>query len=173
MAPPLMTIDFLVSILKHTVLRPIFVWLLILAHYFNLATPAISLPTAALLFGTFNLARQLLQLDARLASGPSRRLDWSGEVVVITGGAGGLGSLIAKEYGERGVNVAVLDIKEEGGVEAKEICALGEHVRYYKCDVGMRGEVEAVKSRIETDVRSLWVSSFNQKLGCTLKPVCA
>ena len=65
---------------------------------------------------------------------------------MITGGASGLGLLIAEVYGMRGVSVAVLDIKEapEGG-EAR-------NVDFYKCDVGDLEQVKKVKERIEEEL---------------------
>ncbi|OJD40550.1 short-chain dehydrogenase reductase family protein [Diplodia corticola] len=71
------------------------------------------------------------------------------EVVVVTGGAGGLGALVAEVYGMRGVSVAVVDVVDgdgEGdGWEEKGVA-------YYRCDVGAREEVEAVYRRIVDDL---------------------
>lgn len=69
------------------------------------------------------------------------------EVVVITGGASGLGECVAEIYGIRGANVAVLDLDVEEGEEERE------GVRRYKCDVGNRAEVETVWARVVADVR--------------------
>ena len=66
-------------------------------------------------------------------------------MVVITGGASGLGLLIAEVYGMRGVTVAVLDVREPEGGEAR-------NVEFYKCDVGDRKQVEAVAKDIERDL---------------------
>ena len=89
-----------------------------------------------------------LQLvNARLALGGMKRdFDWAEEVVVVTGGAGGLGLLLAEVYGMRGVTVAVLDVKDapDGG-EAR-------NVTFYKCDVGDREQVVAAAERIEKEV---------------------
>ena len=69
------------------------------------------------------------------------------EVVVVTGGASGLGKCIAEIYSMKGVGVAVLDIeigvKEEGEREG---------ARYYRCDVGDRGSVEGAWRRVVEDV---------------------
>ena len=68
----------------------------------------------------------------------------------MAGGASGQGLLIAEFYGMRGVSVAVLDVKPEEEVDEgfQELPA----VEYYRCDVGDRGEVEAVAARITKDV---------------------
>ena len=87
-------------------------------------------------------------VNARLALGGRKRdFDWAEEVVVVTGGAGGLGLLLAEVYGMRGVTVAVLDVKDapDGG-EAR-------NVTFYKCDVGDREQVARAAERIEKEVR--------------------
>lgn len=65
---------------------------------------------------------------------------------MITGGASGLGLLIAEVYGMRGVSVAVLDVNDvpEGG-EAR-------NVTFYKCDVGDFEQVKKVGERIEEEL---------------------
>lgn len=77
---------------------------------------------------------------------------------MITGGASGLGLLIAQIYGIRGVSVAVLDVK---GPETKDgdediLASDGlsglESVECYRCDVGNKEEVEDVLRRVEKDV---------------------
>ena len=68
---------------------------------------------------------------------------------MITGGASGLGLLIARIYGLRGVSVAVLDVKELSEVIGWEECS---GVEYYQCDIGNRKELVATARRIEKDV---------------------
>jgi len=76
---------------------------------------------------------------------------------VVTGGASGLGLLIAEIYGMRGVSVAVLDVKEIGDGEGRGADSTGwsemRGVEYYRCDVGDRAQVEEAARRIEADVR--------------------
>lgn len=79
----------------------------------------------------------------------SRTVQLGEEVVVVTGGASGLGLLIARIYGMRGVRVAVLDVREVGHVEGWEE---GVGVEYYRCDIGERSEVEGTLKRIEMEV---------------------
>lgn len=83
-------------------------------------------------------------LNVRLAYGPPRDVQLSEEVVIITGGASGLGLLLAETFGMRGASVAVLDIKGEQS-EAKG-------VTFYKCDVSERHEIESVAERINDEV---------------------
>ena len=78
-----------------------------------------------------------------------REVDWDEEVVVITGGANGLGKILAEMYGMRGASVAVLDVKKP----EKESEGLAGVV-FYECDVGDAEAVELVKGRVEEDVCS-------------------
>lgn len=94
-------------------------------------------------------------LNQRIAYGAPRTVELGDEVVVITGGASGLGLLIAQIYGLRGVSVAVLDVKDVAEVEGWEESS---GVEYYQCDIGDRREVESTKRRIEKDVCVLFLS---------------
>jgi len=89
----------------------------------------------------------LSAVNKRLAFGLPRQVDLADEVIVITGGASGLGLLIAEVYGMRGASVAVLDVKEMENGEARG-------VTYYKCDVSDKADVARVAVEIERDVRA-------------------
>ncbi|KAK3946343.1 hypothetical protein QBC46DRAFT_276216 [Diplogelasinospora grovesii] len=86
-------------------------------------------------------------INNRLAFGLPREVDLSEEVIVITGGASGLGLLIAEVYGMRGATVAVLDVKdmENGNGESRG-------VTYYKCDVTDKDAIARVAAEIERDL---------------------
>ena len=71
-------------------------------------------------------------------------MDWKNEVVVITGGKGGLGSVLAEILGMRGVGIAVLDVS----VTKEEEKVKDGIVNYYKCDVGNIEEVERIWARV-------------------------
>lgn len=79
-----------------------------------------------------------------------RTVDPAREVVLVTGGASGLGLLIAQMYGMKGASVAVLDIKDIGEEECEEFFGVG--VRYYRGDVGDRLVLESVRERIVEEV---------------------
>ena len=98
-----------------------------------------------------NICHLMSAMSDRYAYGKPREVDLSDEVVVITGGRSGLGGCIAEVYGMKGVRVAVLDVsvreeEEETGAEEQS------DVRYYRCDVGDRGNVERVWRRIVDDL---------------------
>ena len=84
-------------------------------------------------------------LNKQIAYTKARKVDLSEEVIVITGGASGLGLLIAEVYGMRGATVAVLDVKDLEAGEARG-------VSHYKCDVGDKDQVARVALEIERDV---------------------
>lgn len=93
-------------------------------------------------------------ISHKIAYGMHREVDLSEEVIVITGGASGLGLLVAEVYGMRGATVAVLDIAELENTDARGIT-------YYKCDVGDKAQIARVAAQIERDVRILiqWLSA--------------
>ena len=98
-----------------------------------------------------NIYHLMSAVSDRYAYGQPREVDLSDEVVVITGGKGGLGGCIAEVYGMKAVRVAVLDVnvgKEEETVSAED----ESDVRYYRCDVGDRAEVEKVWRRVVEDL---------------------
>ncbi|KAE8337448.1 hypothetical protein BDV24DRAFT_154390 [Aspergillus arachidicola] len=142
-----LTLDLVLSVLRRTILHPWPAWILVLSLRaqvtpttdlaFVLATGYAVLVTVVAMAGVVN---------ARVAYGLPRTVEWGEEVVVITGGASGLGLLIAEIYAMRGVGVAVLDLKDEREVE---IC---EGVVYYTCDVGRREVLEGVLGRIEEEL---------------------
>jgi 3alpha(or 20beta)-hydroxysteroid dehydrogenase len=72
---------------------------------------------------------------------------FDGRVVLITGGARGMGAAHARAFVKEGARVAISDILvEEGGKLAAE---LGEQVKFYQHDVTNEAEWEAVVDDIE------------------------
>ena len=66
---------------------------------------------------------------------------WADRVVVVTGGAQGIGEAIVRRFASEGARVAILDIQDEaGGQLAKE---LGERALFVRCDVAEASEWEA------------------------------
>ena len=98
-----------------------------------------------------NLYHLMSSLSDRYAFGKPREVDLSDEVVVITGGKGGLGSCIAEVYGMKGVRVAVLDVSV-GEEEEKSGAEEENDVRYYRCDIGNREDVDRVWKRVVDDM---------------------
>jgi hypothetical protein len=109
-------------------------------------------PTPFLLCFWYTLLYSLSTLNTRLGNGAPRPLIWTEQIAVITGGAGGLGWLIAKILELKGVEVVVWDVKapqewsedeeEEGGVKWMEV------------DVGDAHAVEKAYKEVVRDVGS-------------------
>lgn len=151
--PPAFTIDTLLHAIHHTLLNPtltILAPLTLAARSPTLHTTPIHATAAFFVFTL--LLRLYFLLDAYvLAPGATPRpLHWSDEVVLITGGAGGLGGLLAELYGMRGVRVAVADVLDESDARVRNWERRG--VRYYACDVGERAAVEALRGRVEAEL---------------------
>ncbi|KAL9077650.1 MAG: hypothetical protein Q9161_000022 [Pseudevernia consocians] len=158
-----LTLDLLIHVLSRTLFHPFLAALLplclrALAAPYN--SPSFILTSAFAV--SVCLYRVLQDVNTRLAYGPPREINWEDEVVVITGGVGGLGACLAEIFALRGVGVAVLDsrvlLPGGGGAEAEgraEGPADGEEkegVRYYCCDVGDDGQVEGTWGRIGREV---------------------
>lgn len=145
-----LTVDLFVTVLNRSVFHPFIAWIIVLclrAQATPYTHPAFLTATAYAAFLTIlNVA---FMINDQIAYGMPRQVDLSDEVVVITGGASGVGRLIAQIYGLRGVSVAVLDIAEQKDVKGWEDVG---GVEYYKCDITVRGEVEEVARRVEEDV---------------------
>lgn len=95
--------------------------------------------------GLVSLGWAAAAANRRLAHGRPRSVDLGEEVIVITGGASGLGMLVAEVYGMRGATVAVLDVRDMDNGEARG-------VRHYRCDVSDKAQVAKAAAAIERDV---------------------
>ncbi|OXV08313.1 hypothetical protein Egran_03926 [Elaphomyces granulatus] len=145
-----LTLDVLLTVLRRTFLHPFVAWVVVLclrAQVTPVTDPAFIIATGYAVFLTLLAAARLF--NDRFAYGIPREVDLEEEVIVVTGGASGLGQLIAQIYGMRGATVAVLDIKEVADLDGWDELS---NVEYYKCDVGNRHEVEAIARRIEDDL---------------------
>ncbi|KAM0199927.1 hypothetical protein ACHAPQ_005120 [Fusarium lateritium] len=141
-----LSIDLLLKVLNTTLLHPFVCWIIVMcfrAQTVKWEAPpmvaAIAWATIVTLFWMANVINQ------RIAHGIPREVDLSEEVIVITGGASGLGLLIAEVYGMRGATVAVLDVNSMENTEARG-------VTYYKCDVGNKEQIAKVALEIEKDL---------------------
>lgn len=144
-AQPL-SVDLILKVLNVTFLHPFVAWMIPLCLRAQ-ATPW----THTAMHVTIGYASVLTMLyflgvlNKQIAFAKPRKVDLSEEVIVITGGASGLGLLIAEVYGMRGATVAVLDVRGLESGEARGVTA-------YKCDVGNKEQVARVATEIERDV---------------------
>ena len=74
--------------------------------------------------------------------------DFNGAVVLVTGGAQGIGRAIVQAFAQAGARLVVADIDEVAGQETVRDQATHGRARYVRCDVGKPQEVEALMENI-------------------------
>ncbi|KAK7748001.1 hypothetical protein SLS53_001253 [Cytospora paraplurivora] len=141
-----LSVDLLLKVLNVTLFHPFVAWMIPLCFRaehmdYDKAPMRVAIAYAAAVTVWWALG----EVDRRVAFGPPRDVNLEDEVIVITGGASGLGLLIAEVYGMRGASVAVLDVREMESGEARG-------VTYYKCDVADRDQLARVALQIEQDL---------------------
>lgn len=152
------TFDLLVLILSRSIFHPFICFLIplcLLATHRPFSSPPVvnSFYWACLV----TIYHVLAVWNHRLAYGKARKVDLEEEVVLIAGGGSrdGLGRLMAEVYAMKGVRgVAILDVQlpdKEEHAEQEEWEEMG--VKWYKCDVGRRDEVEKVRLEVLKEVR--------------------
>jgi NAD(P)-dependent dehydrogenase (short-subunit alcohol dehydrogenase family) len=148
--------DTVLKIIRNTALNPKLVLpLVLLAKYTKKGQDwAILHPTAysrLKKFLVFGLIRWINSYFSRkvLNNWVDDKYDWSKEIVVITGGAGGIGGQVVQLLAERGIKVAVLDIQPLTYPAGKEHNTIpttsyylsvtnkpqAPNVHYFKCDI--------------------------------------
>ncbi|EFQ29935.1 short chain dehydrogenase [Colletotrichum graminicola] len=141
-----LSIDLLVKVFKVTFFHPFISWIIPLCFRAQARPWDDPLMVGAIVWAAFiTLCWMANVIDQRIAYGLPREVDLSEEVIVITGGASGVGLLIAEVYGMRGATVAVLDVNEMENGEARG-------VTFYKCDVTDKAQVARVAAEIEKDL---------------------
>ena len=152
---PLVTLDGIVSLFVGPLTNPFFTLLpplIVLALNPNSDSPAF---VYSCVFTVVTLALQFLAfLNKLVAGGPRRHLDWDNEVVLITGGCGGLGRVLAEYYGsiQRCSTVAV-DVLPADVQRCAEWEAHG--CVYCQCDVGDFDAVVSLRRRVESELGSV------------------
>ncbi|OAP54705.1 hypothetical protein AYL99_11153 [Fonsecaea erecta] len=109
------TLDLLLLILANSVFHP---WITLV---FYLCLAAVHKHREPLAYGTLYYTAFLavvelgMWLNHRLTYGYHRKVEWEDEVVVVTGGAHGLGRVLAEMLLRKGAKVAILDVREPDG----------------------------------------------------------
>ena len=142
-----LTVDLFLKVLNSSIFHPF------VASLIPLCLRATEVPYSAHVFrysvfyAIFICILHILgPINKRIAYGPPRNVDLEEEVLVITGGASGLGRCLAEIYALRGSAVAVIDIQD---AEAGDSI---EGVKYYQCDVGDVPAVEKAWAKITEEV---------------------
>jgi len=85
-------------------------------------------------------------LDARaLDNGTTDVYNWDKEIILITGGAGGIGGHVVRLLAERGIKVVVMDV-------IPMTFEAASNVHYYKCDITSPETIASVAKEIRKDV---------------------
>ncbi|KAK4075052.1 uncharacterized protein Triagg1_4716 [Trichoderma aggressivum f. europaeum] len=141
-----LSVDLILKVLNVTIFHPFICWLIPLCLRAQTtkweAPPMVGAIAWAIFISVMWIASAVNQ---RIAHGMPREVDLGEEVIVVTGGASGLGMLVAEVYGMRGASVAVLDVNEMENGEARG-------VTFYKCDVSDKEQVAKVAVEIEKDL---------------------
>ncbi|KAF7332295.1 hypothetical protein MKEN_00110700 [Mycena kentingensis (nom. inval.)] len=143
-------IDLFVKVAKNTIFSPFFVMLIPTFYLFQGAHihdfTVISSSIYLVLLSLFWATKWLSHLKYNKASFlyAPRPLEWSDQIVVITGGASGVGELLANTLAVKSVTVIVLDVKP--------IQSQNYNINFYKCDVSNWEEVDAVSKKIIEEI---------------------
>ncbi|WJG34470.1 uncharacterized protein FOBCDRAFT_246808 [Fusarium oxysporum Fo47] len=88
------------------------------------------------------------------------KYDWKREVVLVTGGAGGIGGRIVKLFEEMGVKVVVLDVQPmsfevyqaQNSRRRLTSYPIAANVHHFRCDLRSPENIEAVAEKIRAEV---------------------
>jgi len=140
-----MDLDLLLAVASRTALSPSFTFLLPLFLRFQ------EVPTADAFF-RFSVGWFLFTFVLWLArylsvlwrNGSTKRIEWDDQVVLVTGGASGIGALLATTLALRSVSVVVLDTKK---------CHFdNDNIHPFVCDISDPIQIEAVHPKIISQV---------------------
>ena len=81
---------------------------------------------------------------------PKKKKDVTGEIILITGAASGLGRLLAIKFARLGAILVLWDINEEGNMETCRMIKEKQDAKVfaYMCDCGNRQDVYRVADQV-------------------------
>jgi len=143
-------IDLVMQVLANTAFSPFFVFFIPVFYIFQGAKFSDSIVVLSAIYYVVVSAFWFVKWYSRLYRNQGSLLlrpgpvDWSEQIVVVTGGASGIGELLANTLAVRNVTVVVLDVNP--------IVTENYNIAYYKCDVSKWEEVEAVSKKIIEEI---------------------
>ncbi|KAJ7232202.1 retinal short-chain dehydrogenase/reductase [Mycena haematopus] len=143
-------IDLFVKVFSHTAFSPFFVALIPTFYVFQGAKITDNIVLFSAAYYVFVASFWAIKWISRLYSNQGslfyapRPFEWSDQIVVITGGASGVGELLANTLAVKSVSVVVLDLNP--------IQTQNYNIAYYKCDVSKWEEVEAVSKKVIEEI---------------------
>ena len=78
--------------------------------------------------------------------------DVNGKVALVTGGASGMGQIIARRLAGRGAKVAIFDVNEDG---LAATAAEADNITAFRCDISCLQEVEAKVAEVEDSLEDV------------------
>lgn len=78
------------------------------------------------------------------------KADFTDAVVLVTGGAQGIGKAISQAFAQAGARVVIADVDEPAGQEAVRDQAMHGRARFLRCDVGTPQDVESLMESLVT-----------------------
>ena len=75
--------------------------------------------------------------------------DMAGKVAIVTGGASGMGQIIARRLVAQGARVAIFDVNDQG---LQAMAAEADTITALRCDISSREEVEARVAEVAQDL---------------------
>jgi NAD(P)-dependent dehydrogenase (short-subunit alcohol dehydrogenase family) len=75
--------------------------------------------------------------------------DMAGKVAIVTGGASGMGQIIARRLASEGAKVAISDVNDQG-LEA--MAAATDNISAFRCDISVLQDVESQVARVAAEL---------------------
>ncbi|CAI2161665.1 14029_t:CDS:2 [Funneliformis geosporum] len=138
----MLSIDFFIRILSLSFFHPSFVLILLPFLYVQgYESTTSEFLWSSLYAGIVCFFWLLGYLSLKSRNGwKNAKINWDDEIVVVTGGSGGIGGLLAETLAIRNVTVIILDIKPPENEH--------DNMEYFKCDVSNYEEVQRVGKEI-------------------------
>ena len=92
-------------------------------------------------------------------------MDFKNSVVLITGASSGIGYQLAKDLAKEGAQLALLSRRTDLLVSLTEELTSITKVKYYKCDVTIKNEVDESFSQIKNDFGKIDIAILNSGVG--------